>query len=168
MAKKDFVTSKTLSEKLNLNLQNEVLLDLHWIYWVHSFGYFTDIADLRFQKPLYISLNKSFSDFDCEWVQLGYSRKNPHISYFWHWLWHLTAIFAGFQTPVIKNLDEFQIFAKLSKIFLEFHSKFTFFEVSGIPVKFTAFFSWISNVLIQSIMSEVIVPIEMIFHVSYW
>ena len=48
------------------------------------------------------------------------------------------AIFVGFQTLLILNIGEFQNFAKLLMIFVEFRSKFTKFGgTHGFPVELT-------------------------------
>ena len=67
---------------------------------------------------------------------LGYCRKYPELPYGRHWIGYLkisgfprmtVAVFAGSQTLLILNLGEFQNFAILSMVFVEFRSKFTKF-----------------------------------------
>ena len=69
-------------------------------------------------------------------IGMGYSRKYPHPTYGRHWIGYLkisgfprrtTAVFAGFQSLMIQNLEEFQNFAKIWMVFLEFRLKFTKF-----------------------------------------
>ena len=64
---------------------------------------------------------------------LGYSRKYPHPPYGRHLIGYLkfsgfpgrtTAVFAGFQSLLIQNIKEFQNFAKIWMVFLEFRLKF--------------------------------------------
>ena len=110
----------TVCSGLHPNLQGRII----WVC-VHRASNF-----LRDEKAKYNGLFQKISThpYGRHWIG------SPKISGFPR---RTTAVFAGFQSLLFHNLDEFQNFARFWMVFLEFRSKFT--KLCGN--------SWISNVV---------------------